>query len=64
MPKVDLDATEMSALRGVEMGVLRSFAVEGQQEGGQREQQQPLVNGNGVNGANGVNGVNGNGHGQ
>lgn len=70
VPKVDLEATEVTALRGVEMGVLRRFAVEGQ-EGGQQQQQQQqqMVNGNGNgtgngNGINGVNGVNGNGHGQ
>lgn len=66
VPRVDLEATEVSALRGVELGVLRSFAVEGQQQQEQQQQQQQqLVNGNGNgNGVNGVNGVNGNGHGQ
>lgn len=59
VPRVDLEATEVSALRGVEIGTLRRFAVEGQEGGGQQQ----MVNGNG-NGVNGVNGVNGNGHGQ
>lgn len=61
VPRVDLEATELSALRGVDLGVLRRFAVDGQQEQGQQQQQQ-MVNGNG-NGVNGVNGVNGNGNG-
>ncbi|KAG8163050.1 hypothetical protein KVR01_007528 [Diaporthe batatas] len=51
VPKVDLEATEESALRSVDLETLRAFAVEsqrGRQAGGQQT--------NGVNGVNGVNG--------
>lgn len=51
VPRVDLDATEESALQRIDLQTLRGFAVE-------RERQQ--ANGvNGVNEVNGVNGVNG-----
>lgn len=48
VPKVDLEATEESALRTVSLETLRAFAVEGQGQQGQQT--------NGVNGVNGVNG--------
>lgn len=46
VPRVDLEATEETALRGVDLQTLRGFAVE------RERQQQQLVNGvtNGVNG--------------
>lgn len=50
VPKVDLDATEESALQRIDLQTLRGFAVE-------RERQQQQVNG--VNGVNGVSGANG-----
>lgn len=46
VPRVDLEATEDSALRSVDLETLRAFAVEGQGR--------PQTNG--VNGVNGVNG--------
>lgn len=52
VPRVDLEATEMSALRGVELGVLRGFAVGGGQDANG-------VDGHNSGGTNGVNGVNG-----
>ncbi|KAH8769049.1 hypothetical protein F5883DRAFT_714156 [Diaporthe sp. PMI_573] len=48
VPKIDLEATEESALRSVDLETLRAFAVEGQGRQGQQT--------NGVNGVNGVNG--------
>lgn len=55
VPKVDLDATEDSVLRRIDLQTLRGFAVERE-----RVEQQQQVNGvNGVNGGNGSHGVNG-----
>ncbi|KAF3766477.1 hypothetical protein M406DRAFT_255174, partial [Cryphonectria parasitica EP155] len=47
VPKIDLDATEESALQRIDLQTLRGFAVERE---GQHQQ---------VNGVNGVNGING-----